>query len=174
MAVITKQCHGGLFLSLPVNTIFSRPYNGIALWSYYWSQNPLNLHWYYHTHHYYCDCPKLPPFSNSTSSADLSMALLILLQRLHNCLMFHRPCHFWNSATSRRGPSKVGNAMCDNPSSCFKTITLTDTEIPLFLWSVTQFFTSASRLGHFAACVQNGVYSSLISSFLPLAMSTHV
>lgn len=38
-----------------------------------------------------------------------------------------------------------------------------------FLWSVTQFFTSASRSGHFAACVQNGVYSSLISVFLPLA-----
>jgi hypothetical protein len=38
----------------------------------------------------------------------------------------------------------------------------------LFLLSVTQIFTSASRLSHFTACVQNGVYSSLTSAFLPL------
>jgi len=63
--------------------------------------------------------------SNSTPSADLSMALLILLQRLHYCITFHRPCLFRNFATSRRGPSKIGDAMCDNPSSCFKMITLT-------------------------------------------------
>jgi len=113
-------------------------------------------------------------FSNSTSSADLSMALLILLQRLHYCVTFHRPCLFRNFATWRRGPSKIDDAMCDNPPSCLKMITLTEKEILLLLWSVTQFFTSTFRSGHFAACVQNGVYSSLISIFLPLAMSTHV
>jgi hypothetical protein len=64
--------------------------------------------------------------------------------------------------------------MCDNPSSCFKMTTLTNKEKLLFLWSVTQFFTSVSRSSHFAASVQNGVYSSLISVFLPLVMSTHV
>jgi hypothetical protein len=148
--------------------------NGSALWSYYWSQNPLKSSLVLSHLSLLLWLPKLPTFSNSTSSVDLSMALVILLQRPQYYVTFHRPCPFRNFETSRRGPSKIGNAMCDNPSSCFKMISLTDKEILLFLWSVTQFFTSASRSGHFAACIQNGVYSSLISVFLPLAMSTHV
>jgi hypothetical protein len=71
-------------------------------------------------------------FSNSAPSADLSMALLILPQRLHYCLTFHGPCLFRNFATSRRGPSKISDAMCDNPFSCFKMITLTNKEFHYF------------------------------------------
>jgi hypothetical protein len=115
---------------------------------------------------------KLPTFSNSTSFAALSMALKILLQTLLYCLTFLITHYFRNYATSRWGPSKIGNAKCGNAFACFKIITLTNREILLFLWSGTQIITSASRLSHFTACVQNGVYSSLPSAFLPLAMST--
>ena len=127
-----STCKYHIFQTIKCTMIFTQD-NGSALWSYYWSQNPLQSSMILSNSSLLLWLPKLPTFSNSTSSADLSMALLILLQRLHYCFTFHRPCLFRNFATSRRGPSKIGDTICDNPPSCFKMITLTDKEILLFL-----------------------------------------
>jgi len=132
-----STCKYNIFQTIQCTMIFTQD-NGSALWSYDWSQNPLKSSLILAHSSLLLWLPKLPTFSNSTSYADLSMALLILLQRLHYCVTFHRPCLFRNFATSRRGPSKTGDAMCENPSSCFEMITLKDKEILLFLFWMGQ------------------------------------
>jgi hypothetical protein len=52
-------------------------------------------------------------------------------------------------------------------------IILVGTEIPLFLWSFIQFFTSVSRSGQFTINEHN-IYSSLTSIILLLALTIHI
>ena len=79
---------------------------------------------------------------------------LMFLAKLHQHLAIQSPCLFINSVTPITVPAK-------SVTSCAITIFLlnkwslfTDREIWLFLQSVIQFFTSASRSVLFAICLQ--------------------
>jgi len=136
-------------------------------------RTPWNLHWYYHTHHYCCDCPNFQLFQTAHH---------LQIYQWHYWSFykdFTIVSHFTDHASSEILQHHEGVPVklvmpCATTRLLASKWPLLQTEKLLFLWSVTHFFTSASRSGHFAACVQNGVYSSLISVFLPLVMSTHV
>jgi hypothetical protein len=62
-----------------------------------------------------------------------------------------------------RCPSKIRDAVCDHPFSCFRNNNFCRYRKSLFLLSVIHFFTSASRSSHFAYSYEKSIYSSLTS-----------
>ena len=126
-----------------------------------------SLQHYYHAHHYYCFYQNFH-FSKcyTIHSTVKCITDLRLLQTFHmSCI--HSPCLFIKSVTGSY-PSKISDAMCDHPSSCFKNnLSCRPTDsIASMVSYYTKFFTSASRSGNFAIFLQ--VYLVHICVLMPL------
>lgn len=128
---------------------------------------PFNHH-YYHLHLYYSYCQKSTFFLNTTSSA-LSSELM-LLAKLHNCLVFHSSCLFIN-LYCQVFPAKSVLPCVNCHYLKWITIIIAGIKIPQFLWYVIHFFSSASTSGHLQYVYEISISSSLTpinsSSSLP-------
>ena len=114
------------------------------IWRFNWSQNPVKSSLQLSSTNTIVTVETCTFFKHySIFSTIKGITDLTFLERCHNCLRCHSPHLFCQESV----PATMLCATSHSPSS--KTITLLATQIPLFLLSAIQFFTSASRSGHF-------------------------